>query len=239
MLGWKIFKHAFRMVFHDLGTAIRVSSPIIAVSLLGVVLFFAVGADFVTGQTGNVGGVLLLALLNYVAALWVAVSWHRYCLLEEYPEGMAPEFNGSRVLAYFGWAFVLGLIVLVMFGGVGGLAYALGWPVGAAVMVVGFIFALWVTQRLSLVLPASAVNNPLSIGDSWQATAPVSGAILVTFTAFFAFAFVIGFVGGLFSALSVALGFLVNAVVQWIITMMGLSILTTFYGICVEKRELT
>ena len=245
MLSWKIFKHALGMIFNDFGTALRVSSPVIAVSLLGAVLFIVKGPAFVSGEQGEFGGVLLLGLLNYIAALWVAVSWHRYCLLAEYPEKALPEFNGSRILAYFGWAFLLGLIlaglamlVFAVVYAIGGLAVGSLSLVGGALLVVGLIFAVWVVQRLSLVLPASAVGNPISIAESWRATQSIATAILVVFLFLGAFGFALGFVAGFFGVFSAFLGFTLQAVVNWLIAMTGLSVLTTFYGVCVEKREL-
>ncbi|WP_170411093.1 hypothetical protein [Ruegeria arenilitoris] len=245
MLSWQIFKHALGMIFNDLGTALRVSSPVIAVSLLGVLLFIVKGPAFVTGEQGVAGGVFLLAILNYIAALWVAVGWHRYCLLSEYPSKVFPEFNGSRILAYFGWALLLGLIfagmalvlvgVVYVVGGIGTGSFSL---LGGAVLTVGFIFIFWVAQRLSLILPASAVGNTISISESWRATQTVATAIIMVFLFFFAFSFVLGLLAGFVGAFSGFLGFVLQAVVNWMIAMVGLSILTTFYGICVEKREL-
>ncbi len=245
MLGWRIFKHALNMIFNDFGTALRVSSPLIAVSLFGVVLFIVKGSEYVTGGQGQFEGVLLLGLLSYIATLWVAVSWHRYCLLEEYPEKTIPDFNVSRILGYFGWGLLLGLILLGMVALLFAVVYAAGGFIagslslfGGVLLGVGLIFTIWVTQRLSLVLPASAVGKPIRFDDSWRATRPIATAILIVFPILGAFGFAIGLIVGFLGVFSALLGYALQAIVNWMIAMVSLSVLTTMYGLCVEKREL-
>jgi len=246
MSSWNIFKHALGMIFNDIGTALRVSGPIIAVALLGVALFILMGPAFVLGGPGGLGGVFVLGVLNYIAALWVAVPWHRYCLLEEYPDGVLPAFNGSRILAYFGWALGLGLIVVGMIAVLVGIVYAIGGAsrgafstLGWAILVVGMIFAIWVSQRLSLVLPASAIGKSISLSDSWNATRPIATVILVVFLLMALLALGLGFVVGFLGAFSALIGFVLQAVLNWILAMVGLSVLTTYYGVCIEDRALS
>lgn len=245
MLAWKIFVHSLRMVFSDISTTLRVSSPVIATSLLGVVLTINYGAEFTTGETDAYGSLVVFFVFSYISALWVAVSWHRYCLLEEFPDSVLPAFNGSRILAYFGWGLLLALIFVAAFGVLGGLMALFGVfggpdfsPIGLVVFGIGAIFMLWVVQRIALVLPASAIGNPITFGESWRATQSVGLALIVTLFLIAAFGFGTGFIAGFLGSFSLLLGQLLQLVSNWLITMVSLSILTTFYGFCIEKREL-
>jgi DMSO reductase anchor subunit len=105
--------------------------------------------------------------------------------------------------------------------------------------VVGLLtwFALgWVAMRLSLVLPARAVDRPLSFGDSWAATDPASGAIAMVVLALATLNVVLSLaLGQLGFSLATAL---LSIVVQWFTAMLGLSVLTTLYGALVQRRPL-
>lgn len=246
MLAWKIFVHSLRMVSSDFSTTLRVSSPVIATSLLGVVLAATYGPEFTTGETDAYGSLVVFFVLNYISGLWVAVSWHRYCLLEEFPDSALPAFNGPRILAYFGWGLLLALILAASFGVLGGIAALVGGfgspgfsPIGGMVFGIGAIFMLWVVQRIALVLPASAIGNPITFGDSWRATQSVGLALFVTLFLIVFFGFLTGYIAGFVGSFSFLLGQLLQLVSNWLITMVSLSILTTFYGYCIEKRELT
>src|SRR5690606_37356363 len=115
IMGVKIFVHAVRLVFNNLGDAVRISAVLylVPVVLAGLMLGDADPAS--PSPTWPVG--LLLAIAAIAGAFWVAVAWHRFILLDERTAGLLPAFNGSRVLSYFGYSLLLALIgIPIVFG---------------------------------------------------------------------------------------------------------------------------
>jgi hypothetical protein len=53
--------------------------------------------------------------ISTVIAIWVAVTWHRYVLLEESPQGWIPRWNKKDSLAYFLKSLKLMLLFLLSF----------------------------------------------------------------------------------------------------------------------------
>ncbi|MGJ8621837.1 MAG: hypothetical protein ACSHW1_03610 [Yoonia sp.] len=79
-----IFRHAARMIFNNLGQAARVSlGPLVLLAAVLLALARVLGGIF--GQTGFAtlmtvfGGILIAFVFSRIA-----VSWHRFVLLEEY-----------------------------------------------------------------------------------------------------------------------------------------------------------
>ena len=92
---------------------------------------------------------------------------------------------------------------------------------------------------MSPLLPAAAIGESLGVKAAWAATAQISGAVLVAVLILAISAIGIGLVivFGLFP-ISISLGMAMIAVLQWAYSMVGISILTTVYGISVQGRSL-
>ncbi len=240
-MALRILVHAFRMVFGNLGPAIRISLPVIVVGLVGALIAPSELDTLDVNPARFFSGPFLIWLLAYAVTIpWVAVGWHRYCLKEEYPGALMPAFHGKPVLAYVGWSVLLVVLSMVISVPVmmvlGGLmnamqASSLGlfWFVWVAVL-------LWIVQRLSMVLPAAALDESASFKASWEATRPLSGTIFVVMLLFTMLSFAAGWVTVRIFMMSPVLGTIADTAVQWLSMMLGLSLLTTFYGICVEGR---
>ena len=240
----ELFKHSLRLVVGNWQTSLRLSSPLVVIMVLGLVL---VGPDFFVQEPDPSGTATpsptasLLQLLLAIAGLWVAVAWHRFILLEEYPAGAVPAFHGGRMLAYFWRALLMGLTI-----GLGAVLLIIGvWLVlfwapilAALVTIVIGIGTSWAFYRLSPVLPGVAVEKPLTMGQAWEATKPLSGAILATMFLFVVSIVALIFVGALIAGLIPFLGGLLLLGVNWLYIMLGISILTTIYGISIENRSL-
>ncbi|MGE4327395.1 MAG: hypothetical protein AB7E21_15035 [Pseudodonghicola sp.] len=235
------------MIFSDLGAALKISLPIIAMIILGLLLT-PTTPEAIAAEAEPLSPVLWIALqlLGSVATLWVAVAWHRYVLLAEYPGSVLPRFHGGRVLAYFGWSLVLGVVLFALPGAVIAL---LAWTATGGVIkepsagvilpiVLAALVLVWVLARLSLVLPAAAIGERLGLRDSWQATRPIALGIIGLFALTFGFAMLL-MVGVMLAYYALPLaGQIAAAVFQWIMTLLQLSILTTLYGVYVEGRSL-
>lgn len=244
---FRIFRHALKMIFADLGAALKISLPVIAMLILGLLLL-PTTPEAIAAGTEPPSPVLRIALqlLGGFATLWVAVAWHRYVLLSEYPGSVLPAFHGGRVLAYFGWSLVLGVVLFVLPGAIiallawavtGGLTEELSTGVILPIFLAALVL-VWVSVRLSLVLPAAAIGEQLGLRGSWQATRPIAlgivGLLFLTFG--FGMLLMVGVVLS-FYALPLA-GQIATVVAQWIMTLLQLSILTTIYGVYVQGRSL-
>lgn len=257
MNGMDVVRHGIDMLLRNLGPALRVSAGPVLIAFLVTAVLGALGlgaalgpgADF--SQPAGIGagwgftlfvGTLLAMLLWLFVLSWVAVAWHRYILLEEQP-GLLPPLRSDLVWPYLGRTVLLALLLILLAIPVsivaGFLLYGAGPENLVAVFVVQTVLSLllgWVAMRLSLVLPARALDRPLRFGESWAATAPVSGAIFVV-------VLVLAVINAVLALLFGAMGdnlvtVLLSLAVQWFTAMLGLSVLTTLYGALIERRTL-
>jgi hypothetical protein len=200
--------------------------------------------------------VFIAVLLFLAISAWVAVAWHRFVLLEENP-GLVPEFSTGRIGAY-AWRIVLQSIALLLISvvlmlGLGLLmsplfmlvAPSAGSEGGAGLLIIGGVYALiltaaigWVWMRMGMTLPSVALDREMSIGESFSLTAPYSGTI-------FSAVVILAFINiGATIVLEVVFGSsilygILSLILNWISVMVGISILTSLYGIIVEKRSIT
>lgn len=248
------------MVFRDFGAVLKLSSPMIVYIILEFVLFplplslagitghsFTPGSNLPSVSAAGPAPLVRLSwdVLGLVCAYWVAVAWHRYVLLNEYPDAVLPAFRGGRVLAYFGRVVLLALVLVLpliilgvvtanLVGGRGG-----SWPVGLTVLFViaGAVF-FWASTRLSMVLPAAAIGEPLGLAGAWAATQPISLRVFGLLGLFFGLGVVLGIgLVGLF-LISPIVALIGMAAIQWFLMVLGLSVLTTLYGVYVEGRAI-
>jgi hypothetical protein len=250
MKGWQIFTHSLRQVFGNLEAAIRVSGILYLVQF-GVAWLLGVtgGQDMQTAiQSGRVSGLAIFAtlLVSIVTGLWIAVAWHRYILTEEGP-GILPAFHGDRMLGYFGKGILITLIMIIPALVLGFLAALITKPLmlnGNFAMVV-IVYAILVVLplvaialRLSAMLPGAALKPGVPVGSGWAATGGEWGTFIVLGLISAAMSVIANLV--MFVLLDTpALSFVWQFVFSWIVTMVGVSILTTLYGHYIEGRELT
>lgn len=253
-MSWKIVAHSLSLLFRNFADALKVSvGPILLMVLFGWLAFAALGVSpqmLAFGlMTGRIAPAALLAVsLGVVGVLfasaWIAVAWHRFILLEEYP-GLLPAIPGGRIAAYAGRSILLAiLMVLLMFpvsavvgqvlllAGLAQLALAQG--------LVGFGLAtlftfLWL--RIAVVLPATAVGRPYSLSQGWNDGSRLSSEIFNAAAIVVALNMVASLILGL---LPVGLwpGLVLQAALTWVTMMVGTSLLTTLYGHLVEGRSL-
>lgn len=261
-MGGQIVVHSFRLVFRNLRDALKVSiGPYAIWVVLAVVIMGAAGVSLSTlleggaptvpdsghGMAGQAFASLLVMLALLFISSWVAVAWHRFVLLEEYP-GILPALGGRPVGSYIARAiklallliviaipvmFILGLLVVPLFGGPDGMATT-------AALVLSIImgtFLTWLSIRFGLVLPAISVGKPMTFRESWRASAPLSTPILSAVLILMVLSILVTEVLRLVLGGTFIFGPL-GLVVNWISIMVGLSILTTVYGHTVEGRAI-
>ena len=113
---------------------------------------------------------MLAIVANVIAGFSIGVAYLRRILLGRREFVLAFGARNLRV----GWKIVLlALIGVLMFApmmlGSALLATATG-PLGALVFFASPFVALMLVQRLSLVLPAAALDDPMTLGTSWRLT---------------------------------------------------------------------
>ena len=244
MRGFALLLQSFRLIFGNLSQSLRLSSPLVAVLVAALVMYgpsyFIQDVD-PTSTNALPADAFLFQLLTLVVTMWVAVAWHRFVLLEEYPAGVLPAFHGGRMLAYFGYGILLGLVVgfaTILMGTLVGLA--LFWaPVLmlAGIMVVA-IAGAWAFYRLSPILPAAAIGKKMQLKEAWAATKPLSGAILSAMIVFVVTIFALALLGALIGGIIPILGGLILLAFNWLYILLGVSFLTTLYGVAVEGRSI-
>lgn len=261
--GYQLLRHVLQQVFGNLAEAAKLTLALFLAPFLGFVLLgFGAMAGGAMPDAGAAGGAVLgglvLLILAVIAYCWAAVGWHRYVLMEETGNGFLPRWRWDRVKAYFGRAFVVGLVVvLAVLGGVlvVGLAAGLTQSAGVALVLgIGVVFgASWVATRIGLVLPAAAIGERMTISESWAATRPVSSQILLPLIVI---ALAVGLIGQVILLVfgqtttvevfgqmqeQVVLslpGQIVNGVMSWLQILINLALMTTLYGNLVEGRPL-
>ncbi|MBL4813475.1 MAG: hypothetical protein JKX69_14235 [Rhodobacteraceae bacterium] len=242
-----LFMHAFFMVFTNIWDALRVSIvPFAIAAVISSVLIFQFGDLFIGIEAGSADDALtaiavgfLIGFTLVVCSLWVAVAWHRFVLLEEFP-GLLPAFRGQEMLRYFGAFFVLSMLVAIVLGlstSIFGSMMAAS-TLHATVLGIAFsVLVLWLWARLSVVLPAAAIGQPMKFSQAWEATRDAQWSI---FGALFLLRLV-------FSVLSISFSYLTTFhwvwllpyfAIMWLSVMVGFSLLTAIHGVIVQKRPL-
>jgi len=239
------------MLFHDIWATVRLTlfPLLIGGALIFGLMYFIFGFELFEVFDGSLRpqdattGLILPSIVSLVilvtAICWSAVGWHRYVLLQERPGVLLPQLRGPFLAAYF-WAG-LKVFLVTMFGfsavlflgrwigsllGMGETAMVL---VSSAVLVV----ATAMTFRIALIIPAAAIGKPISMTASWRSTDGYLGALVMIVIAS-------NILGGLVNAIDgtgVAMSVLM-LIVNWLNFTLSISILTTLYGYCIERREL-
>jgi hypothetical protein len=249
-MGWDIVRHSFSMLFRNIGNALRISiGPIIlalvaSVAIVGILqisparIAWELSTNSISGNTGL--AVLLLLLLYIFVSAWIAVAWHRFILLEDYP-GLLPAVSGRPIMPYIGKTLMLGLVMMLALIPallVIGLLSAVFDPTSGLFSIIGIGLMLYFSYmwlRFGLVLPATAVGRPMGVTESWRATAPHANAILGTG----ALLIVINTGASVVSSvMPQTIALVLDLIVSWITLMIGTSVLTTLYGVIVERRTL-
>jgi hypothetical protein len=244
-MGVSLFVHAVRLVFSDLRNVLRLSGALyigLAVLTIFISLFVRVQPESPGWYAIN----LIMAVLYFIAFAIIAVAWHRYILLNEQPDGLVPSFDRSRLLAYIGYSLLIGVILVVIaiiIGIITGILAALIGYIGVGIGLLGYVFMLIGSYRLSPMLPAAAVGKSMTLRQAWDATAGANGPIIVLAILSFIAAIVIdlpavglAYYGG---AIGGFIAMLWTLVTGWIKFAVGVSIVTTLYGHYVEGRPLS
>lgn len=254
MLGFRLFRHAVLMLIDNLGPAFRISLiPFGALLACAYLVVFLVGApldgsgqadDFAGPVAGLAGAAFVVAGVTLFCL--VAVAWHRYVLVEEHPGPWGPKWNGPEMWLYFmatlrvifGTVLVaiVGSLILGVIAGVIGQRALL--PASGNLMSPIFSVLLsYFTIRISLVLPAAALGERMSIWTSWAVSRPFAWSVLVAMVLVNLLVSIPALLVG--TQIGEALAMLSYFVFSgWLQVMLSISLLTALYGHIVQDREL-
>lgn len=252
MKGWLIFKHAFGMVLRNWREALQiglvpallvVAFSVVVLRSAAVELFQGVNPedmDYVFSRPQVVSGVLVVWLVAMVSMLWIIVNWHRFVLLEEFPTGWLPPFRLGPVLGYLGRIILLGVLALLFMipvGMVAGLFLVI--PVlGVVALGAMYIFLAIALYRVVVILPACAVEKPVSLSTAFNATKGANFDIFILMLVSFGVNILLQLVVLAVSAIVPLLGALVSIPVFLALSLVNVSVLTTFYGHYIEGRPI-
>lgn len=253
--------HILQSTINNIGFAFHVSWP-----WMLALLPFNVGINLYVANEVLLGAMepdpatillsLLLVVLSTVAFASIAVSWHRYILLDEIPQGWARLRLDGIVFRYIGISLLITLMFVVgggLIGGVLGFVIALvaqsfGNSAMYVLLAIGlfvlFVWALPTAFRLMITLPATAVGRrDYSFSNAWKDSRgnfwQLLGVILLIVICFALVGLVAGLAGYFlnklgFAGISVSLA--VQLAINWVSTIAGITMLTSLYGIFHEGR---
>ena len=253
--------HAFRSTRDNIGFAFHISWPwmlmLLPINIIGnIYLTLNTEQDPAKFDPLVFFIVMTMACAGIIAYSSIAVNWHRYILLDEVAEGWTRLRIDGLMWRYIG--NVLGIIVLMTLLGLvigiplGIITYFtkdLGW-LSILIYGLGILgvlgLALVSTYRLSVKLPSIAIGRKdFRLRDAWNSTAEnfaqILGLVLLLFLCLLLVGllmlginYVSGVSGGI-PGLSISLA--IQVAVNWVATILGVTVLTSLYGFFVEGRE--
>ena len=261
MLGVRIFIHSLKQVFGNLWPTIRIVAPILVVQFIaGWVLGYVLRANGMSLEFMIFFGkvpvwlIIVLFLFTVIPMVWTAVNWHRFILLSEQPRGILPPFRWKSQLAYFGYLVLLLLIAALLVLAITFLfsffltavtrAFGLSElsPLAETVLTLVFALILYVPfsvllLRLSPVLPAAAIGKRMKIAEAWAKTEEAGGPVLVVALLAYLGVTVLD-IAWAHMPVTPGMAFMGQMMLNYVYSLVSLSILTTIYGHFVEGREL-
>ncbi len=261
----RIIRHAFAIIFNNFGQALRISAlPYLSMVAIGFAValndpgLVEIDSDlYLDGSSDGIFEIntisIVLALASAIYSLfvlgWIAVSWHRFILLEE-RQGWIPVVNYKLINAYLvrsiGYGLLLCLIAVVLMVILSAVGLhtlldadpdSMSFDLFLATAVIGTILT-FIWYSIALALPSIALSEPISMREAWSASSGIN-------TTIFGISSVLVILNqiGLFITNDLLwslplIAALLGAIVNWITILVGVSILTTLYGHLIEDRPL-
>jgi hypothetical protein len=250
-MGWKVFLRAVNLLIENLPEALRVSAvPYLVVIVASGLLLGGEGAPpaELDGAAPRAGaelaalpdGVGTIVLLNLLVLAWVSVPWHRFVLAGEAPTSWVPRIAPAELWGYL-WRFLMVLaIASVAALGIMIPVVALGAaipPLLIAGPLVGLYIATLVIYRIGMILPARALGERMTLRQAMEATRSHTGTVAGLAALMLILPLLLQ-VPTILDGGAGAITAVYQGVVGWIGLMIGVSTLTTLYGVAIEGRPL-
>jgi hypothetical protein len=249
------FSHAISSVRNNLGVAFDLSWRwyiIIAITLFisTVIQYNAIRSGTAVQFSTFIG--VIAGLISLLAFSSIAVNWHRYILLDERPSGSQYLRLDSIAMRYFGNVLLL-ILTVASIALLAAFPFAIiGVATGAVTffMIVSILVALPIAgivfMRCGVKLPSIALGREdLTFPRAWRLTEGNNGAVFGVFLLNLLVTFGVGLVFGLFilliNAISPAIALIIEfagqLVLNWILSILGITLLTSLYGFFAENRN--
>lgn len=220
---------------------LKVIAPgtLIILASLWIILRFLDNAS--PDQYFGVGRFFLSLIISAIGVLILAVSWHRYALLSHTETNIRP--TAKSLVSYLGRIILIALVAIaiglammlpayVLVGFSGGTLNPTSSAAFIILFLLGSLISSWAILRISLMLPASALEHPMSIGESWEHTKKITP---VTYLVYFAILIALGVIR---STLDGSVGVIGSAIFLLAQTILYFSFLSVLYGHLVEGHPL-
>lgn len=242
MLGIQILVHSAKLVIFHWRQAILISIPALVPWVLGLCFLWSIGPLHDPFMATTIGSTFIFVVA--IGLVWTAVGWHRFVLKSEVPVGLLPEFHltfwiyiwRGIVLSFFLnlIMFVVGFTIAFLFAAFGKSPSSdLFASVNLLILV---ILSTYFLLRFSPILPAAAIGEKLSLKDAWFATRAYAGSILLAAILYLLIYSAIFWIMTNLHLSNLYVGFTLLSVLGWFYVMWGTSLLTTIFGVAVEKR---
>jgi hypothetical protein len=251
--------HALKSVFGNLGLVILITWPWLIIGTIGMTLFSYVDVAGALTRRQSVDPatafkffaiVLAAFFLVAIALASIAVAWHRFILRDEVPKGWRMLRVDGVVLRYLGNLFLAVITFLLLLAPVTFIFGALGPLFGVIAFFGAVLFLSPVLYRMLIKLPGIAVENQgvtfssafeVTKGNYWQ----LFGLALILSIGNQIVTSLVNWIAGhiLFPALAsissslVPLAMIFSGAVEFLVSMVGIAVLTSLYGFFVEDRE--
>ncbi|MHA7874857.1 hypothetical protein [Roseivivax sp.] len=252
MKSWRILSHSIRLVWRNRVDALKISALLYGLVALAQLTLAPEPAMMqmpeggmmpmpegeMPGPPANFGLYGLMVVLNLVVSIWIAVAWHRYVLLEEYPAGWLTAVPVDRAALYFALTLMIGLAVSFSIGLPVLLLSAIAPPLLILAIPLGIGASIALFFRLGPILPAMAVGQPLGIREALEATRGTAGTALAMAGLGVLLMFALLIPLALINAVLPALGLVAQIAANWFVTLVSVSVLTTLHGHYIEGRPI-
>lgn len=250
----RIFVESFWAIFGNIGQAFRVSVLPLAILYLCLAVLVANpgarGLLFGDASAPDLGLLPLIFAIVFVPLsvfvfAWVAVSWHRLLLREERSD-VLPVSRGRPILPYVGQSMLIWIpSTMVAFIGLFAIgllvAFTLGPNatdnLGGIIRLCGAVMFAYLWLRWGMALVGTAVEKPMKMRDAWRATRTIKATVLGVAVLIVLVSLGADVVATAFGTVSQSVDLFVSVALGWITVMLGISVLTTLYGYCVEGRH--
>ncbi len=252
------FSHAMRSTLDNLGFAFHLSWPwmlaLFPIEIAGNLYIWAndVGPPSVPNPK-VIAATFIMGAASMIAFSSIAVSWHRYILGDELPQGLQRLRLDATVWRYAGNVLLIVLLLslcivpaVLAFGIVAAMFGNSALVIIVPASLVLLLAIIPSSYRLSVKLPAIALERTEyglrnawadTRGNSWQ----LLGLALLYFLLVLVAALVAGGIGYGLGQLAGEIGqsvsIAIQLVVNWVVTILGVTMLTSLYGFFVEGRE--
>ncbi|MEP3045587.1 MAG: hypothetical protein ABJL55_06665 [Roseibium sp.] len=242
----RLLGDSFSLVFGNLETVFKVCGAWFVLQISMVMLLVFIGVDSSTASFGVVIFAFVFFVFTMASSASISVAWHRFGLLGERPSAFHLKLGRTEF-----WFIIKSLLLFLML--VAGMLFVMVVhmviglvPVTGVIATLLAIFAIPTFLRLSLILPATAVERPIGLGEAYEAGEGLGWwmflAIFLLTVPFTLLSEALGYVlemstGGLPVFLIQIKVMILNVLMQIILTVLSISVITAAYRIAMERQS--